>query len=149
MQFENDATVLSCLQDNGEPTQSTLVNVVIEVTDMQDQGPRFTNAPLTVTVQEHAPRVSGLSSRTNHRRGNKTGVSFENGLKDTVKEKLKNVSCSLQGTAVGTLSAQDQDTGNPNPIRMAVVEGTPAQSLETPVCFCKSMTDKSVLHPVF
>ena len=29
----------------------------------------------------------------------------------------------LQGTVVGALQARDQDMGNPNPIRMSVVEG--------------------------
>ena len=33
------------------------MNVVIEVTDAPDQGPVFTNAPLTIVVVENAPKV--------------------------------------------------------------------------------------------
>ena len=37
-----------------------MVNLVIEVTDAQDQGPLFVNAPLTVIVEENAAMVRKL-----------------------------------------------------------------------------------------
>ena len=47
-----------CFKDAGVPRQSTMVNLVVEVSDAQDQGPLFTNAPLTIVVEENAALVS-------------------------------------------------------------------------------------------
>ena len=44
-------------QDNGAPSQQTTVQVDIDLLDVQDSGPRFLNAPLSLLVYENAAEV--------------------------------------------------------------------------------------------